>query len=58
MLCITDWEKLEKLNEKYLSLNPPKRKDFKKSDYDLIRGIPKIVMLANRLDACGAELDM
>lgn len=57
-LCITDWEKLEELNEKYLSLNPPKRKDFKKSDYDLIRGIPKIVMLANRLDACGAELDM
>ena len=57
-LCITDWENLDALNEKYLALNPPKRKDFKKSDFDLIRGIPKIVMLANRLDACGAELDM
>ena len=57
-LCITDWENLDALNEKYLALNPPKRKDFKKSDFDLIRGIPKIVMLANRLDACGADLDM
>ncbi len=57
-LCITDWENLDALNEKYLALNPPKRKDFKKSDFDLIRGIPKIVMLANRLEACGADLDM
>jgi hypothetical protein len=57
-LCITDWENLEELNRKYLELNPPVRKNFKKSDFDLIRGIPKIIMLANRLDTTGADFDM
>ena len=57
-LCLTDWDSLDELNRKYLELNPPKRKDFKKSDFDIVRNIPRIIMLTNRLEATGADLDI
>ena len=57
-LCITDWENLDALNRKYLELDPPIRKNFKQSDFDLIHDIPKIILLTNRLEASGADLDM
>lgn len=57
-LCIVDWEELDELNRKYLELNPPVRKNFKKSDYDLIRDIPKIIMLVNRLEETDADMDL
>lgn len=49
-LCLTTWEQLDALNEQYLALDPPVRKDFKKSDYDLVRSIPQILLLANRME--------
>lgn len=49
-LCLADWEQLDELNRKYLSMDPPVKKNFKKSDYDLIRGIPNILLLAKRME--------
>ena len=48
-LCLVDWEQLDDINQRYLLLNPPVKKNFKKSDYDLILGIPDILLLATRM---------
>lgn len=45
-LCLVDWEQLDDINQRYLHLDPPVKKNFKKSDYDLILGIPDILLLA------------
>lgn len=48
-LCITDWDELPELNRKYLALDPPRKKNFIESDYNLVRSIPQIVLLAKRM---------
>jgi len=55
-LCLVDWEQLEEINQRYLRLDPPVRKNFKKSDYDLILGIPEILLLADRMEQLGPEV--
>ena len=54
-LCLVDWEQLDDINQRYLSLDPPVKKDFKKSDYDLILGIPDILLLAERMKDLAPE---
>ena len=53
-LCLTEWDELDRLNEKYRNLNPPEDKNFKKSDFDLIFGIPNMLLLAKRME----EIDL
>lgn len=50
-LCLVEWEELDALNELYLSLDPPVKKNFKQNDFNLIRDIPGILGLANRMEA-------
>lgn len=54
-LCLVPWEQLDALNQKYLQLDPPEKKNFKKSDLDIIRGIPKILLLAKRMEEISPE---
>lgn len=54
-LCLTEWDQLDEINNKYLSLDPPVRKSFKESDYNLIRDIPDIIMLAKRMEEIPLE---
>lgn len=50
-LCLVDdWDQLDDLYSKYMSLNPPYKPDFKDSDRKMIENIHRIVMLANRLE--------
>ncbi len=49
-LCLVEWEELDEINRKYLTLDPPVKKNFKKTDYDLIIGIPEILALAKRME--------
>lgn len=55
-LCLTDWEKLDDLNRKYMALNPPEPKNFMEGDLNLIRRIPDIVLLAKRMEEIELEL--
>ena len=54
-LCLVDWDQLDEINQKYLDLHPPKQKNFKKSDYDLILGIPDMLLLAKRMEDIAPE---
>ena len=49
-LCLTEWEQLDDLKQRCETLEPPLYKNFKKSDYDLIDGIGKILLLAIRME--------
>lgn len=49
-LCLTDWDALDDLNEKYDRLGPPEPKNFTESDFDQIRGIPRMLLLAKRME--------
>ena len=58
-LCITDWNELDELNKKYMALEPrPQKKDFKKSDRNIVQSIPMIIMLARTLEETGLDLSM
>ena len=54
-LCLLDWAQLQEANDKYLELNPPKKKDFKKTDRNLIKRIPDILLLAKRMEEVEPE---
>lgn len=54
-LCLVDWEQLGEVNRQYLTLEPPVRKDFKKSDYEIVRRIPDIILLAKRMEETEPE---
>lgn len=54
-LCLVEWEQLDVLNRKYLSLDPQEKKDFKKTDFDLVLGIPDILLLAKRMEEITPE---
>lgn len=54
-LCLTDWDQLDELNARYLRLDPPEKKNFKKSDYDLVLGIPDILSLAISMETIPPE---
>lgn len=54
-LCLIEWDQLDEINDRYLSLDPPVRKNFKESDYNLIRNIPDIILLAKRMDEIPLE---
>ena len=49
-LCLTEWEQLDDLKQRCETLEPPLYQNFKKSDYDLIDGIGKILLLAIRME--------
>ena len=49
-LCLTEWEQLDGLKQRCETLEPPLYQNFKKSDYDLIDGIGKILLLAIRME--------
>ncbi len=46
--CITEWDKLVELKEKYNSLMPNDKKDFQEYDYKIVKAIPDIIRFANR----------
>ncbi len=46
--CITEWDKLIELKEKYNSLRPNDKKDFQEYDYKIVKAIPEIIRFANR----------
>ena len=57
-LCIVGWEMLDELNEKYMSLNPPHKKDFKASDRNIVGNIPRLIRLTNRLEESDLDISV
>lgn len=49
-ICLVDWEQLDDMYSKYMSLQPPFKPDFKYSDRNIVKNIPKILLFANRLE--------
>lgn len=57
-LCMVDWSQLDELNEKYNSLNPPKKRDFKDSDRCIVSNIPTIIRLTNLLEETDLDISL
>ena len=48
--CITDWDKLDSLSAEYNKLGiSEKQEDFKKSDYDIVKNMPEILRVSEKL---------